>query len=144
VKKPVVLIPSLLRAVGADLDPAVTDYRDLRQLLVALGERIRNADPPTGYPDVSIVWASPGGIVQNFNLLATAAGDYAASWGVAGGQPNVDVVDDVIAVLFPVDGVAPATRTAAIAYLDSITATDAQKVQQAGAFLLASRDFLTH
>lgn len=144
VKKPVVLVPSLLRAVGADPDPAVTDYRDLRLLLADLGERIRNADPPTGYPDVSVVWASPGAIVQRFNLLETAAIDHAAGWAVSGAQPSADVVDDVIAELFPVDGVAPATRTAAIAYLDSIAATDAQKVEQAGAFLLASRDFLTY
>jgi uncharacterized protein (DUF1800 family) len=144
VKKPVVLIPSLLRAVGADSDPAVTDYRDMRLLLVDLGERIRNADPPTGYPDVSVVWASPGGIVQNFNLAETFAVEGAASWGVSGAQASPDIVDDVIGLLFPVDGVAPATRTAAIAYLDAIAATDAQKVQQAGAFLLASRDFLTY
>jgi len=144
VKKPVVLIPSLLRTVGADPDPAVTDYRDLRNLLADLGERIRNADPPTGYPDLSIVWASPGGLVQRFNLLETAAVDHAASWGVSGAQPTADIVDDAIAVLFPVDGVAATTRTAAIAYLDAIAATDAQKVQQAGAFLLASRDFLTY
>jgi uncharacterized protein (DUF1800 family) len=144
VKKPVVLIPGLLRAVGADPDPTVTDYRDVRVLLADLGERIRNADPPTGYPDVSIVWASPGAIVQRFNLLETTASEHATSWGVTGAQPNADVVDDVIAVLFPVDGVAPATRSAAIAYLDSIAATDAQKVEQAGAFLLSSRDFITY
>jgi uncharacterized protein (DUF1800 family) len=144
VKKPVVLIPSLLRAVGADSDPAVTDYRDLRILIADFGERIRNADPPTGYPDVSVFWAAPGAIVQRFNVVETTAIDYAASWGVSGAQPNAGVVDDVIAVLFPVAGVAPATRTAAIAYLDAIAATDAQKVQQAGAFLLASRDFLTY
>jgi uncharacterized protein (DUF1800 family) len=144
VKKPVVLIPSLLRAVAANPDPAVTDYRDLRLLLADLGERIRNADPPTGYADVSIVWASPGAIVQRFNLLETAAIDHASGWGISGAQPNADVVDDVIAVLFPVDGVAPATRSAAIAYLDSIAASSTQKVQQAGAFLLASRDFLTY
>ena len=144
VKKPVVLIPSLLRAIGADPDPAVTDYRDMRVLIADLGERIRNADPPTGYPDVSVVWASPGAIVQRFNLARDVAVDHAASWGVSGAQPSADVVDDVIAVLFPVDGVAPATRTAAIAYLDAIAATDAQKVEQAGAFLLASRDFLTY
>jgi hypothetical protein len=47
-------------------------------------------------------------------------------------------------VLFPVDGVAPATQATAVAYLDAIAATDAQRVEQAGAFLLASRDFLTY
>ncbi|MGH7787220.1 MAG: DUF1800 domain-containing protein [Candidatus Binatia bacterium] len=144
VKRPVVLLPSLLRAVGADPDPAVTDYQDVRLLLTALGERIRNADPPTGYPDDSVVWASPGAIVQRFNLVEATAQAEAASWGVSGAQPNADIVDDVITVLFPLGGVSPATRSAAIDYLNSIGATDAQQVEQAGAFLLSSPEFLTH
>jgi uncharacterized protein (DUF1800 family) len=145
VKRPVVLLPSVLRAVGADPDPALTDYQDLRQTLAALGERIRNADPPTGYPDQSVVWASPGAIIQRFNLLEAGAQSYAASWAVSGAQPTPDIVDDVIAVLFPLGDVSSTTRTAAIAYLDSLAAaTDAQKVEQAGAFLLSSAEFLTH
>ncbi|MEO8605431.1 MAG: DUF1800 domain-containing protein [bacterium] len=144
VKKPVVLVPSLLRAIGANPDPAVLDYKDLRLTLVDLGERIRNADPPTGYPDRSIFWASPGALVQHFNLLETESQTYASTWGVSGALPNADVVDGVIAVLFPVGGVSPATRSAAISYLNSISATAAQKVEQAGAFLLSSREFLTH
>jgi hypothetical protein len=47
-------------------------------------------------------------------------------------------------VLFPLGGVSSTTRTAAIAYLDSLSATNTQKVQQAGAFVLSSREFLTH
>jgi uncharacterized protein (DUF1800 family) len=144
VKRPAVLVPSLLRAVGVDPDPAVVDYRDLRLLLEDLGERIRNADPPTGYPDDSVFWASPGGIVQRFNLLEEESVSQAASWGVSGAAPTADIVDGVIDVLFPLAGVSPATRTAAIGYVDSLTATDAQKVEQAGAFLLSSREFLTH
>ena len=30
VKRPVVLLPSLLRAIGVDPSPAVVDYKDLR------------------------------------------------------------------------------------------------------------------
>ncbi len=89
-------------------------------------------------------WASPGGLVQRFNIVEGTAESYAASWGVSGAQPNANVVDGVIAVLFPVAGVSPETRSAAIAYLGSIAASDPQKVEQAGAFLLSSRDFLTH
>jgi uncharacterized protein (DUF1800 family) len=144
VKKPVVLLPSTLRAVGVDPDPTVVNYRDLRKTLEDLGERIRNADPPTGYPDNSIFWASPGGLVQRFNLLASESVSHAASWGVSGAAPNADIVDDVTDVLFPLAGVSTATRSAAIAYLDSLTATDDEKVEQAGAFLLSSREFLTH
>jgi uncharacterized protein (DUF1800 family) len=144
VKRPVVLLPSLLRAVGANPDPAVVDYQDVRQTVAGLGERIRNADPPTGYPDQSIVWASPGGLVQRFNLIESSAVAYAAGWGVSGVGTNADIVDDVIDVLFPLGGVSSQTRTAAIAYLDALIATPTQKVQQAGAFLLSSREFLTH
>ena len=144
VKRPAVLVPSLLRAIGVDPDPAVVDYRNLRRTLEDLGEKIRNADPPTGYPDDSVYWASPGGIVQRFNLLEATAVSQAASWGVSGAAPSADVVDGVVDVLFPIAGVSAATRTAAIGYLDSLTATDAQRVEQAGAFLLSSREFLTH
>jgi uncharacterized protein (DUF1800 family) len=143
-KRPVALVPSLIRTIGGDPDPAVTNYQQLRNLAADLGERIRNADPPTGYPDASIVWASPGGLVQRFNLVEERAIDAAAGWGVSGAAPNADIVDDVIDVLFPVAGVSQATRNAAIGYLDSLAATDAEKVQQAGAFLLSSREFLLH
>lgn len=143
VKRPVVLIPSLLRAVNANADPSAAGYSTLRKTLASLGERIRNADPPTGYPDQSVTWASPGGLVQRFNLVETTAQTYAAGWGVSGAQADADVVDDVAAVLFPVTGVSAATRTAAIAYLGSIGASSAQRVEQAGAFLLSSREFLT-
>lgn len=144
VKRPVALYPSMLRAVGANADPGTTNYNAIRQTLAALGERIRNADPPTGYPDESIVWASPGGLVQRFNLIEAAAQGYAVLWGVSGAQPHADIVDDVTAVLFPLGGVSTTTRGAAIAYLDSLAATNAQKVEQAGAFLLSSREFLSH
>jgi uncharacterized protein (DUF1800 family) len=144
VKRPVVLLPSVLRAVGANPDPSVVDYQDIRQTVAGLGERIRNADPPTGYPDQSIVWASPGGLVQRFNLVESSAVSYAAGWGVSGAAPNADIVDDVIGVLFPLGGISSQTRASAIAYLDALVATPTQKVQQAGAFLLSSREFLTH
>jgi len=143
-KRPVALVPSLIRAIGVDPDPSVTNYQQLRNMAADLGERIRNADPPTGYPDASIVWASPGGLVQRFNLVEERAISAAAGWGVSGAAPNADIVDDVIDVLFPVAGVSQTTRSAAIGYLDSLAATDPQKVQQAGAFLLSSREFLLH
>jgi len=143
-KRPVALVPSLIRAIGVNPDPAVTNYQQLRNMAADMGERIRNADPPTGYPDASVVWASPGGLVQRFNVVEARAITAAAGWGVSGAAPNADIVDDVIGVLFPVAGVSQATRTAAIGYLDSIAATNAQKVQQAGAFLLSSREFLLH
>ncbi len=145
VKRPVVFVASFLRAVGANPNPGVTNYQSMRQTLAGLGERIRNADPPTGYPDQSIFWASPGGIVQRFNLVESMAQTYAASWGVSGAAPNTDIVDDVAAVLFPLDGISATARGAAIAYLNAIpAATAAQKVEQAAAFLLSTPEFLTY
>jgi hypothetical protein len=144
VKRPVVLMPSTLRAVHANPNPMVTSYQSLRNTLADLGERIRNANPPTGYSDLSVVWASPGGMVQRFNLAETTAATYAASWGVNGAGTNAQIVDGVAAVLFPVEPISTATRNAAIAYLGAISASPTQKVEQAGAFLLSSREFLTH
>ncbi|HYD47132.1 MAG TPA: DUF1800 family protein, partial [Terriglobales bacterium] len=145
VKRPVVLMASALRALIVDIDPMATDYRDVRITLGDLGERIRNADPPTGYPDQSIVWASPGGMMQRFNLLEAAAQQHASGWGVSGALAHADIVDQTAAVLLPLAAVTPATRSAAIGYLDSlVTATNAEKVEQAGAFLLSSPEFLTH
>lgn len=145
VKRPVLLLPSLLRAVGVDPSPATVDYNVVRVEVGDLGERIRNADPPTGYPEDSGFWASPGGVVQRFNLLESTARTYAASWGISGAAPHATIVDGVIAVLFPVAGVSPATRSAAISYLDAIPgAPAAEKVEQAAAFLLSSPEFLTH
>lgn len=144
VKRPVMLLPSLLRAIGVDPSPTSVDYLDIRRDVADLGERIHNADPPTGYPEDSGFWASPGGVIQRFNLLEATARANAASWAISGAQPHADIVDDVIAVLFPVAGVSAATRTAAIGYLDAIPASAAEKVEQAGAFLLSSPEFLTH
>ena len=92
--------------------------------LAELGERIRNASPPTGYPDRSTAWASPGAMVQRFNLIESTASNAAASWGVSGAAPNADIVDDVGAVLFPLAGVSAATRTRRHRLSGSISATD--------------------
>lgn len=144
VKRPVMLVPSLLRTVGANPDPGVANYTYWRRQAANLGERIRNADPPTGYPDDSLVWASPGGLVQRFNLVESACQLYGSSLGASGSGTSAQVVDSVIGVLFPLDGVSSETRTAAIAYLDSISAGSLQKIEQACAFLLSSREFLLH
>ncbi len=52
VKRPFVFGASLVRALGVDPDPGVFDYNDLRKTIRDLGEELRDAGPPTGYPDV--------------------------------------------------------------------------------------------
>ncbi len=145
VKRPTVFFPSLIRTTGIDPDPAVVDYVSMRKDVRDMGEEIRTAGPPTGYPDTSITWASPGGIVQRFNLIEEVTETAAAAWGVSGAGTSTEIVDDLIAVLFPIAGVADATRTAAIGYLDAIPgASDAEKVEQGAAFLLSGPEFLNH
>jgi hypothetical protein len=69
----------------------------------------------------------------------------ASLWGVSGAAPSSQIVDDLIAVLFPVAGTSTASRAAAIAYLDSIPgAGDPEKVEQGAAFLLSMPEFLNH
>jgi len=145
VKRPFVFYASTLRASGLDPDPALIDYNDLRKDVRDLGEELRNAGPPTGYPDLSIFWASPGAMVQRFNALEKATEQAAASWGINGAGTSTEIIDDLIAVLFPVAGVSDGTRAAAIAYLDSIPgAADDEKVEQGAAFLTSSPEFLEH
>ncbi len=145
VKRPTTFFASLIRAVGVDPDPTVVNYVSIRKDVRDLGEEIRAAGPPTGYPDTSITWASPGGIIQRFNLIEEVTEDAATLWGVSGAGTSTQIIDDLIAVLFPVAGVADATRTAAIGFLDTIPgASDAEKVEQGGAFLLSGPEFLNH
>jgi hypothetical protein len=145
VKRPYVLFSSSVRTFGLDPDPAVVNYSDLRRNINGYGEELRNAGPPTGYPDSSQFWASPGAIVLRFNDLEKASRQLAGGLGVLGSGTSSQVVDDLIAVFFPLGGVSSQTRTAAIDYLDAIPApTDPERVEQGAAFLLSSPEFLSH
>ncbi len=145
VKRPFVFGASLVRALGVDPDPGVVDYAGLRKAIRDLGEELRNAGPPTGYPDSSIAWASPGGMIRRFNEIEGATESAAAGLGVDDTGTSTEIIDDLAAVLFPVAGVSTSVRTTGIAFLDSIPgASNPERVEQGAAFLLSSPEFLNH
>ena len=111
-----------------------------------LGEDLYDWGAPTGFPDVSPFWISPGTAVRRFNEgEAMSRGSYGLdfTYPVAGGT-SAQIVDALTAALF----LAPPsneTRGAAIGFLDVLPEPDqGQRVEQTAAVLLSSPEFLTH
>ena len=144
-KRPSQLWVSLARSLGAD--PAALNTNQLRRAVRDMGEELFQAPPPTGWPDVSAAWSSPGGLVQRLNALEDAAeGELGLVFdlGVDPALLDAELVDGLVAPLFPA-GVSQATRDGAVAYLGSLPAIeDAVRLEEALAFLLASPEFLSH
>jgi hypothetical protein len=144
-RRPSQLWVSLARTLGAD--PAALNTNQLRRAVRDMGEALFQAPPPTGWPDVSGAWSSPGGLVQRLNALEDAAeGElgFVFDLGVEAAVSDGELVDGLAAALFPA-GVSKATRDGAVAYLSSLPANgDTVRLQEALAFLLASPEFLTH
>ncbi len=144
VKRPLVLMASLARALGAD--PAVLQLGTMHRTIRDLGEALFLAAPPTGYPDVSGFWTSPGTILLRFNQIERAArhrDGFNFDLGVPGGSAQT-IVDALLARIFPA-GVSEDTRSVAVAFIDLLEGQpDARRVEQASAFLLSSPEFLLH
>lgn len=146
VKRPHHLEASAARALGAD--PALLTWSAVRKASESMGEALYEAPPPTGYPDSSAFWTSPGTIVTRFNELERAArgkDGFSFTYPVSGGT-SAEIVDALIAQLLP-GGASSDTRLTAIALVDAVEAAggnDNKRLQQAGAFLLSSPEFLHH
>jgi uncharacterized protein (DUF1800 family) len=143
-KRPLVFYASLARALGAN--PTQINTNNLRNRIADMGENLYDAGPPTGYPDVSAFWFSPGTAVKRINdAEATSRGSYgfAFTYPVSGGT-STQVIDALGSMLFMAP-VSDATRGAAIGFLDVLPEPSATtRVQQAAAVLLSSPEFLTH
>ncbi len=143
-KRPLVFYASLARALGAA--PAQLNSNQLRNRVADMGEDLYDAGPPTGYPDVSSFWFSPGTAVKRFNdAEAASRGSYGLvyTYPISGGT-SVQVTDALAGMLF-VAPVSSATRDATIGFLDVLPEPVATKrVQQAAAVLLSSPEFLSH
>jgi uncharacterized protein (DUF1800 family) len=134
---------SAARALAAD--PASVNLNELRNNLTNMGEALFSAGPPTGYPDVSAFWTSPGTLVTRFNELeqrARGLDGFTFTYPVSGGTSS-QIIDALAASLFT-GGIGNDTRDTAVAFLDSLAVTDQQRVQQGAAFLLSSPEFLLH
>jgi len=133
-----------VRALGAD--PTALASNTIRNRVANLGENLYDAGPPTGYPDVSGFWLSPGTALKRINEVEAASrGSYGLdfTYPVAGGTP-AQIVDGLAGGLFlaPLSG---DTRATAIGFLEVLPEPDpARRVEQAAALLLASPEFLMH
>lgn len=143
VKRPHHLLASVARALGAD--PAQIDFNNLRQNARDMGESLYEAGPPTGYPDVSGFWTSPGTLITRFNEIerrARGRDGFVFTYPISGGTSEA-IVDALIAMLLP-GGASPDTRDTAIALADVLTVTDTRRVEQTAALLMSSPEFLQH
>ena len=143
VRRPHHLLAGAARALGAD--PTQISYNELRRNARDMGEVVYEAGPPTGYPDVSSFWTSPGTIITRFNELerrARGLDGFVFSYPISSGTSE-EIVDALIAMLLP-GGASADTRDTAMAFLDVLVAGDSTKIQQAAAVLMSGPEFLQH
>lgn len=142
-KRPLHQLVSAARALGAD--PWQIQYRGLDSASADMGEALYTAGPPTGYPDVSGFWASPGTVVTRFKeieRIARGKDGFVFVYPVSTGT-SVEIVDALIAMILPA-GASEETTLTAVAFLDTLDVGDPQRVEQAAAFLMSSPEFLYH
>jgi uncharacterized protein (DUF1800 family) len=144
VKRPLHLLASAARATGAD--PAQLDLSAMSTRLYGLGEPLYRVRPPTGLPDASASWASPGALLLRFNLMESIARrdpGYVFSYPAAAGV--AELVDALVARYF-IAGVTPETRNGAIAFGTGLglPVNAPELAEQATAYLLSSPEFLSH
>jgi uncharacterized protein (DUF1800 family) len=69
VKTPLEFTVSALRALGADTDAGPS----VERTLLAMGQPLYGAQPPTGYADRAEAWANPGGLLARLNFAQALA-----------------------------------------------------------------------
>ena len=138
VKRPLHFFASSIRALGAD--PTGFNTNNIRNRVAQLGEDLYEAGPPTGYPDVSAYWISPGTAMNRVNETdAMSRGQYGLdiTYPIAGGT-STQITDALIGSLF-LGPVSPETRGATIGFLDVLPAPDdTTRIRQAAAVLLSA------
>jgi uncharacterized protein (DUF1800 family) len=143
VKRPFHFAASIARALEihdpAAIDPLVGD-------VASLGEPIYLARPPTGYLDVSALWAVNGMLLRRFEqAYATAQQWRGFTFTLDESGTPQEITDALIARVF-VRPVSPHTRTAAVDHVLSLPGWAQQDLpaEESLAVLLSSPEFLTH
>ena len=144
VKRPAVLIASLARTLDADPDAVAAS---VQWQIETLGEAAYLAPFPTGYPDRSDYWASPGNFVTALNHIQNAARGlkgYDPVFRVPAQANSFQIADSLILQLLP-DGVSSGTRSGAVALAHELRhRPHDERVRHVAAFLLSSPEFLLH
>jgi len=65
IKKPLELVASALRALGAETDASLP----LLRYLARMGEPLFLAQPPTGFPDLGASWIGPDSLLTRINFI---------------------------------------------------------------------------
>ncbi len=76
IKKPIELVASAARALDASAGPEIGPRSagfQLARAVSTLGERLFNAQPPTGYPDTADAWVNTGALLGRMNFALSLA-----------------------------------------------------------------------
>ncbi len=144
VKRPLVLIASLVRAARVEVRVGSPLARDLARQLEALGEPLHRAAPPTGFPDASEAWASPGALIQRFRLIQRyiADGKLGARFVLKAGT-SPWIVDSLIGRLVP-GRLSRWSRRAVLDFLEQSDPDDPRRIPTAASLVLCSPEFMRH
>jgi hypothetical protein len=143
VKRPLVYVASLARAIGIS-DAEHDDFAyEMDGRLQTMGEGLYRAGPPTGYPESSQFWSGEGTYIIRLNLAWNAAHSalgFDPQYFVVGTTPAAIV--DQLAQQYLRGRIEPSTRTA----LENLAAglPPAARVEETAATLFAGPDFLMH
>lgn len=145
VKRPFVLVASLLRTLG--IRPEEADRELLLEDLESLGEPPFRVFPPDGTPDDSRYWAANGALVRRFQLVrAIAEGERGATAPLAvAGESDGEIADALVQRFVP-DGVSAGTRAGLLdlAALLPPELPREERVREMAALLLSSPEFMRH
>ncbi len=144
VKRPLVLMASIARAMAAEIGVGQYPLIALEQALVAMGEPLYRAIPPTGFPDDTRHWASPGTLLKRLNQIHGMVNywNLGIDYGIAGGS-SVEIVDALVSKFLP-GGISEASRREIVAFLDGIHTADSLRIKQAAAMVLSTPEFQKH
>jgi uncharacterized protein (DUF1800 family) len=141
VKRPLVVVASLARAVGVSDHALFAEHMDSR--LQMMGEGLYRAGPPTGYPESSRSWSGEGPFLQRINLANQAANGnsgFSPAFAVTGTTPD-EIVEQLRAQYLGA-GMEASTRSALVEFAQGLPAS--ARIRETAALLLASPDFLVH
>jgi hypothetical protein len=148
VKRPLVFLASVVRATGADPEP-VFDSDAADSFLDRTGEGLHRARAPTGYPEDSSSWMSPGTLLARMDLVEWAVRGQVGFTFDLGVDPllDSDLLVDRLLERFRMVDVSTETRDEAVRLADRVPRPSSDpgfRARQVSKFLLCSPEFMRH